>query len=508
MAAVAHAGVKSSRRAAHAPLVLTLVAAAIAGVVLRVWVYRGVLGVPNSDEGVVGLMARSLIHGQFPVFFWGQAYGGPQEAMLAVPGVLLFGGSWLALRLVPLGLFVAALVLVWRVGLRTVGEPQSSLAAALYWVWPPFVFYVMTHEMGFYGADVLYCVLLLLLALRVVERPDRVRVGVLGLVAGLAFWQTSQIVPVIVAVAIWIVWKAPGALRHAWVAVALAVVGALPWLLWNATHSWGSFDLPSGASTTYTHRLRVFFSPVLPMMLGIRTPVSQEPLLLPSAVVNVVYLGLLALFVWGAWRTWRRPVSLLYLTAAVYPFVYGLAAQTFDSSDPRYLMVLSPVLVLLIAQVLTSWWRGLALIALACAVSVLTIHRMEPLPTKALASGSLPTAPRDLGPLVSTLDRLRLDRIYAPYLLAYVLDFHTQERITAVEAKFDRVRFEGNRAVLPNHPSTRHPSWLQEVADAPRHGIVLFRVDEPSTPIVPVLLRHGWKRVAVGPFVVLAPPGK
>jgi len=220
-----------------------------------------------------------------------------------------------------------------------------------------------------------------------------------------------------------------------------------------------------------------------------------------------VDLVLLGLFLWGAWRTRRRPVSLLYVAAAVYPFVYGLAAQTFDSSDPRYLVVMTPVLVLLVAQVLTSWWRGALAIAVACVISVLTIHRMEPLPTKALASGSLPTAPRDLSPLVSTLDRLHLDRVYAPYLLAYVLDFHTQERIIGVEAKFDRVRFQGARAILPDHPSTRHPSWLKEVAAAPRHGIVIFRVDELSTPIVPVLLRHGWHRVPVGPFVVFAPPG-
>jgi len=362
--------------------------------------------------------------------------------------------------------------------------------------------------MGFYGADVFYCALLLLLALRAVEQPqDRVRAGLFGLAAGLAFWQTSQIVPIIVAVAIWSVWKAPRCLRVAWVAVLAAVLGALPWIIWNATNSWASFDLPSGASSTYTHRLRVFFSPVLPMMLGIRTPVSQQPLLLPSAVVNLVYLLLLALVLWGAWRTRRRPVSLLYVAAAVYPFVYGLAAQTFDSSDPRYLVVMTPVLVLLVAQVLTSWWRGAIAVAVAVAISVLTIYRMEPLPTKALASGSLPTAPRDLSPLVATLDRLRLSRVYAPYLLAYVLDFHTQERIIGVEAKFDRVRFQGNRAILPDHPSTRHPSWLREVANAPRHGIVIFRVDEPSTPIVPLLLRHGFKRVVVGPFVVFAPPG-
>jgi len=476
-------------------------------VALRVWVYRGDLGIPNSDEGVVGLMARHLVYdGQFPVFFWGQAYGGPQEAILAVPGILIAGGSWVALRAVPLALFLATLVVVWRVGLRTLGEPRASLSAALFWVWPPFVFYVITHEMGFYGADVLYCALLLLLGLRAVERPDAVRAGTLGLVAGLAFWQTSQIVPVLIAVVAWAVWKEPRLLRQAWVAVPLALLGALPWIVWNATHSWDSFNLPSGASSTYTHRLRVFFSPVLPMMLGIRTPVSQRPLLLPGAAIDLIYIGLIAFFLWGAWRTWRRPVSILYVTAAIYPFVYGLAAQTFDSSDPRYLVVLSPVLVLLVGQVLGTWVRGAALIAIACAISVLTIHRMEPLPTKALASGALPTAPRDLSPLVSTLDGLRLDRVYAPYLLAYVLDFDTQERIVAVEAKFDRVQFRGKRAILPDHPSTRHPSWLREVAAAPRHGIVIFRVDEPSTPIVPVLLRHGFRRVAVGPFVVFAPP--
>src|SRR6185437_13861234 len=203
------------------------------------------------------------------------------------------GGSWLALRAVPLALFLVTIWLVWRVGLRTLGEPRARVAAALYWVWPPFVFYVITHEMGFYGTDVFYCALLLLLALRVVERPDIVRMALLGLVAGLAFWQTSQIVPVLVAVVLWIVWKEPQCLRVAWAGVLLAVVGALPWIVWNAHHGWGSFDLPSGASSTYTHRLRVFFSPVLPMMLGIRTPVSQEPLLVPSAVVNLVYAVLL-----------------------------------------------------------------------------------------------------------------------------------------------------------------------------------------------------------------------
>ena len=61
-----------------------------AGILLRVWVYRSTLGIPDSDEAVVGLMARHILHGQITTFFWGQAYGGSQEALLdgaRVPGL-------------------------------------------------------------------------------------------------------------------------------------------------------------------------------------------------------------------------------------------------------------------------------------------------------------------------------------------------------------------------------------------------------------------------------------
>ncbi len=87
---------------------ITFVVAGIAGVALRVWVYRSALGVPNSDEAVVGLMTRHIIEGEFPTFFWGQAYGGSQEALLTVPGFAIAGSGWLALRIVPIALYAVA----------------------------------------------------------------------------------------------------------------------------------------------------------------------------------------------------------------------------------------------------------------------------------------------------------------------------------------------------------------------------------------------------------------
>ncbi|HEX2295550.1 MAG TPA: hypothetical protein VHN37_09605, partial [Actinomycetota bacterium] len=57
--------------------------AVIVGIVFRAWMLRSPIGLLDSDEAVVGLMARHVLDGDFPVFFWGQPYGGPHEAVLA-----------------------------------------------------------------------------------------------------------------------------------------------------------------------------------------------------------------------------------------------------------------------------------------------------------------------------------------------------------------------------------------------------------------------------------------
>src|SRR5689334_11855547 len=94
----------------------------IAGIAVRVWIYRSVLGVPSSDEALVGLWAMHAARGDFTTFFWGLHYGGTQEPLLSVPLFLVFGASWLALKIVPIVVAGVTALLVWRVGRRTIGE--------------------------------------------------------------------------------------------------------------------------------------------------------------------------------------------------------------------------------------------------------------------------------------------------------------------------------------------------------------------------------------------------
>jgi len=486
----------------------------VAGVAMRIWAYRSMAGTPNADEAIVGLMVRHALHGELTTFYWEQEYGGSQEALLTVPVFAVLGSSWLALRSVPIILSGVAALLVWRVGRRTIGEPAATVAGLVFWLWPGFNIYILTHQQGFYASNVVYCALLLLLALRAVERPDHLRLGLFGLVLGLAFWQTAQIVPVAVGIVGWMIWKQPQCLRRAYTPLLLALVGALPWILWNIEHDWKSLAQPSYGDKV--HSLRLLASPVLPMITGLRAPFSAEPLL-PTAVVYLVYLALVGLFVFGAVETWRRPVSLLYVTMTVFPLVYALAPKTsLALGTPRFVVVLTPILALLLAQVATSPARGIAVVTLACVVSAVTFARMDDwfrgtprTVTHAEGLGTRHTmqwVPRDLGPLIDTLDRLGIDHVYADYWTAYRLDFDSRERIVAAVSLLDRLTSDRSQATPVDSGTIRRPEYQRRVREA-RHAFVFYRRTLDSVPIVPALERRGYRPHRVQDFVVYAPPG-
>ncbi|MGI5215917.1 hypothetical protein ACQEUR_23860, partial [Plantactinospora sp. CA-290183] len=73
----------------------------------------------NSDEATFGLAAMHIAAGRdLPVFLYGQHYMGTVESYLAAPLFLLFGSSWVLLRLPLLLLHAAFLYLTYRLARR------------------------------------------------------------------------------------------------------------------------------------------------------------------------------------------------------------------------------------------------------------------------------------------------------------------------------------------------------------------------------------------------------
>ena len=88
----------------------------------------------DSDEAVEGLMARHVLQGELPAFFWGQAFKGVPEVYASAAAFALLEPSVLVLKSVTLACFAlfAALqfVVVDRVASRWVALASSGLLVA------------------------------------------------------------------------------------------------------------------------------------------------------------------------------------------------------------------------------------------------------------------------------------------------------------------------------------------------------------------------------------------
>ena len=477
-----------------------------AGIVLRAVVYRSSLGVLDGDEAVWGLMARHVLDGELSAFFWGQGYGGTLEVIITAPLFALFGTSTLAMRLVPVGLTAVAAVLLWRVGRRTIGDPGARIAAVLLWVWPPYLVWKSERAHGFYGSGLVLASIVLLLVVRLAGRRSRVDAALLGLVLGLGWWQTPQIVPIALPALAWLVWRRPGIWRDGWVIVPAAFVGALPWLLSNLRHEWWSFDVASG-ETPYPTRLRGFFSATFPMGLGLRIPYTSE-WLLGAALSGLAYLGLVSLFVIAWWRLRAAPTThLLFGITAAFPFLYALSPSTWIVDEPRYVVVLLPVLALLIAQAVGNVVQAAVAVVAAVALSGFVLWHLTSSPAFVERADGL-FVPSDFGPLVSELERNGPRHVFASYWPAYRIDFETRERIVAAEATLKTLSRRGGR-ILPQRPTepdeSRHPEYDAVVRADPNAGWVLMRGMTEDVRARPLLERAGYARATVDGFAIYRP---
>jgi len=395
-----------------------------------VWILSGPLGAVDQDEAVVGLMGRHFRAGHISVFFWGQNYGGSQEAMATALVFAVLGAGRVALKIVPIAGYAVAAWLVWRIGRRTIGEPRAGIAAGVFLVGPAFFVLRSTRAYGFYAVAILVATAVLLAVLRLRERPSTLELAWVGFLVGMGWWATPQVVFVLVPALLWLAVRAPALVRRAHVALAGAIVGAAPWLLWSATHHWASLhsgiDVPGN---TYSSHLRHFFNPLLPEALGLRVPYTAA--WLPGVIVGTaVYVAVLVAF---AGLLWKRPpqLELLLVVAAGYPLLYGLSPASFYTGEPRYLFLLSPVIALLVAWVAVTPPRQLACLALVTALSITGLLRID--------SGDPYTPKAPLATVIAALDARGIDRVFAPYRIAHRLTFDSDERIIA--SSFDFVRW-------------------------------------------------------------------
>ena len=153
--------------------------ALLVSLALKAWLVVGGYVPFNADEAVVALMARHILQGERPVFFYGQAYMGSLDAFLVAAGFGLFGQQVWVIRLVQALLYDGViLTTAWLLAIPTVNVTLYT-----------------TASLGGYGEALLVGNLLLLVGFRIDDTLQEQSLGRLaglllawGFLAGLGLW--------------------------------------------------------------------------------------------------------------------------------------------------------------------------------------------------------------------------------------------------------------------------------------------------------------------------------
>lgn len=432
-------------------LVLAVVVAIASGLALRIFIARSSLGQLNADEAIVGLMARHVLLGEFPAFYWGQEYGGSLEAILAAPLLAVAPTSVAAVKAVPQVFHVVGAVFCYLIGRRIATREAGLFAGLLFWIWPAFSIWWSTKESGFYGVTLVAGLAAWLLALRIDERPTHRDWLLLGLVAGQGWWASPQIVFLFTPVGLWLLFRKRVSWSGLSIALLAAVVGAIPWIYANVRSDWASFIVPPvPTADPYPLRLTSFFVEALPAFLGTRLQGEfghwfLDPL---GMVAFAVLIGVLAaaLLLHGH--------LLMRIGLFLYPFLYAISP--LSRGEPRYLYLLAPMIVLLLATAVRTDLQRVVTLVLAGLLSAANLVAMDrgavgtPASPDVLISG-------DLRELAADLEEAGVQHFYADYWIAYPVVFYSEERVIGT----------------PFRGTLRNEQWADEVRVAQGSHYVL-----------------------------------
>lgn len=330
------------------------------GVVLRfvgAWWYRND---PNPDYAVVVEMVHNMVTGMdWPIFFYGQGYMGSLEPSVSALFAWLIPNVGFATCL---GTAFFGVLLMLAAGLysaRVAGWRAGCITLALLLIGPPGYFQYMASPRGGYALGLLLIVLLLGQA----SELSRKKAGehsvwgivLLGLYAGLGFWNFWLVLPAVAAagVLLLLTWRGRLFCWKTWIpAVAAFGVGSAPFWVWNASHGWASFGMSGGGTVSLgaKHAVKQLFVSRLPHLLG----------------VNVwLMVGILAFVGWIVWMVLReikdvgakRLVQAWLLFGAFFGLVYGVS--TFGQTEtPRYLLPIVPGIALFVGMAAGICWKA------------------------------------------------------------------------------------------------------------------------------------------------------
>ncbi|NPA93608.1 MAG: hypothetical protein GXO56_08020 [Chloroflexi bacterium] len=476
--------------------------AAVAVLWKAFWLWQGAFPF-NSDEAVVALMARHILAGERPTFFYGQAYMGSLDAFLVAGGFALFGTKVWVVRLVQTILYAGTVMLTCALARRLFDAPEAGWAAGLLMAIPTVNMTLYTTvSLGGYGEAMLLGTALLLLAVHPWgERPW----GALawGLLAGLGAWVLGLTLVYAAPAGLYLLWRwrrLPWRQRLGRLGLVVlgGLLGAWPWWWYGFRHGWAALlkeltgsavAVPSGG---FPQRLLTLTVLGLPVIMGVRPPWDVGLLAAPLAVgVLVAFLALL-LAAWHVRRQWRPA---WWLPVGVIAVVFAGFLLTPFGNDPsgRYFLPVTQMVFVGFGGLAAHFrWRkyplGWWLVAFLVLYFGVSTAQAAANPYR-LTTQFAPDArvhPGDEARLIAFLESHGETRGYTTYWVAYPLAFLSDETLIFVP----RLPYHRDFRYTPR--DDRYPPYDAMVAASPRVAYITV-----THPPLDACLREGFQRAGI-----------
>jgi len=423
----------------------------------------------DSDEAIVGLMAKHILEGKgIPTFYYGQHYMGSFEPLIAS---LLFWGlgvSSVALKLTPFIFSLLLIILVYFLAelclprSQEAAESRIPLVAALFTAIPPSPL-VIWSSMARGGFIEIVCIgtISLMLLFSWMRKSHQTPWGVISIAISLGFgwWVNNQIIFFVVPVALGcttILARGQGGgvkpiLSGALFGIFGFVAGGAPFWIYNLQNNFASFGIFSTASLSdFIKHLSGVFSTSLPILLGAKRFWSDTTIY-PGALtlVTILYSGFVVAYLWTRMRHLpvvivlkpdeRRQIDLLMIFIATTILIF--AATSFGSlvEAPRYLLPLYPAFFVCSAYIIYSC-INIRVLSPVLVIGVLIINLLSSYSGGRAVPGEPfvyegERASRDHSALINWLDERDVAFVRTNYWIGYRLAFEMKEQVRFIMFK-------------------------------------------------------------------------
>ncbi len=468
------------------------------GAIVAVLQWRSLLPL-DADEASNSLAPLQVLHGQWPVWLGGQSHLGALRSYFDAPLVALLGPVDVATRIWSLALRLLDPLIVMAAVDTLLGRRAARVAGLLAAFWPLQLCHWLLGAFNMGLSVVLWHLAILMVARTVVaERTTTLGAALLGLVGGLAVWNSLQSLIVIGPFTVAFLLadlRRPGWLRRTLILAAAFALASSPWWIYSLSHGFrGDYiervgRLPIGlglggrlyiAAGNYAY----YAVEIARRAISIEPYADGGPSIIMSAVSTILQIALISVFVVFELLVFIRRMPRerralfwrLAVPGALAMFVVGVGFTGPGTSRgplERYLIPIYALLPFIIPWLMTQLPRRLApaLPALFCLPTLVALAHLG----HAHAAGR--TSPLSFADFQAERTRgeveAQIDAVHATYVMGNFWDvapytYWSAERVESI------------------HLNARWHWWLNPSTPAsrPGNGVLLLRDGSPLSDFV------------------------